>query len=34
MNTTEMTSIIEYPQAMDDYFSKNSKKVKTFPDEF
>lgn len=34
MSTTEMTSIIEYPQAMDEYFSKNSKKVKTFPDEY
>ena len=34
MSVTETISIIEYPQAMDEYFSKNSKKVKTFPDEY
>lgn len=33
MSTVEAKSIIEYPLSMENYFSKNQKNVKTFPDE-
>ncbi len=34
MSATDIISIIEYPEAMDKYFTEKPKVIKTFPDEF